>query len=154
MGIRLAVLSDIPELVEGASRMHAMTRFRDQPFSAQRTAESFTALIRHDKGRYLFLVAEGADKRIVGALIAVVERQIFSEAFTATVMHIDVLPEARMGGYGVKLLRAFEQWAANRNAYEICMGANSSLESNALAAFVGRLGYRRVGENYVKGAIR
>lgn len=153
MAVRPAKLSDIPSLVEGASRMHALTRFRNQPFSAQRTAESFAAVIKHDKGRYVFFVAEGAEKHIVGALIGVLERQIFSEELTANVMHIDVLPEARMGGYGVKLLRAFEQWAANRKAYEICIGTNSSLGSNKLAKFVRRLGYQPIGENFVKESV-
>jgi hypothetical protein len=29
-------------------------------------------------------------------------------------MYYDVLPDKRMGGYGVRLLKAFEQWCKNR----------------------------------------
>lgn len=150
MGIRLAALSDIPALVEAGSRMHALTRFRNQPFNAQKTAEAFASLIHHDKGRYVFFVAEGAEQRIVGALIGVLEKQIFSDAYTASVMHFDVLPEARMGGYGVRLLKAFEQWALNRKAFEIYFGINSDVEAGTLERFASRMGYRKVGGNYVK----
>ncbi|WP_140630193.1 GNAT family N-acetyltransferase [Methylibium rhizosphaerae] len=151
MSIRFATLADIPALVEAGNRMHALTRFRNQPFNAQKTAEAFASLIQHDRGRYVFFVAEGAQQRIVGALIGVMEKQIFSDLYTASVMHFDVLPEARMGGYGVRLLRAFEQWALNREAFEIYFGINSDTESVPLERFASRMGYRRVGGNFVKG---
>jgi GNAT superfamily N-acetyltransferase len=154
MSIRFADLQDLPALIEGASRMHALTRFRSQPFDAQRVAESFAALIRHGPGgRYAFFIAEGGNRdasRIVGALIGVMEQQIFSPAHTASVMHIDVLPEARMGGHGLRLLKAFEQWARNRGAIELCFGINSETDTDKLGAFARRMGYRSVGENFVK----
>lgn len=130
--------------------MHALTRFRSQPFNAQRIARAFTDLITQGQGKYAFLVAVSADGRIVGALIGVMEQQIFSDAQTASVMHFDVLPEARMGGYGVRLLKAFEQWATNRRALEINFGINSGEQLEALSSFARRMGYTKVGENYVK----
>lgn len=150
MSIRFARIQDVPALVEGASRMHALTRFKAQPFSAQKVAQAFVDLIEQGKGKYAFFVAESGQGRIVGALIGVMEQQIFSDAWTASVMHYDVLPEARMGGYGVRLLRAFEQWAKNRSAFEITFGVNSGLEIAMLSQFAGRMGYRKVGENYAK----
>lgn len=66
-------------------------------------------------------------------------------------MRVDVLPEARMGGYGLRLLKAFERWATNRRVVEICFGVNSGGESGeALHRFAQRVGYREVGRNYVK----
>jgi len=150
MTIRFATLADVPSLVEGGSRMHALTRFRSQPFNAQRVAQAFSDLITQGQGKYAFLVAVGGEQRIVGALIGVMEQQIFSDAHTASVMHFDVLPEARMGGHGVRLLRAFEQWAKNRNAVEICFGVNSDTAVEMLGRFARRMGYEPVGENYVK----
>lgn len=130
--------------------MHALTRFRSQPFNAQRVAQAFTDLITQGEGKYAFLVAANTDSRIVGALIGVMEQQIFSDLHTASVMHFDVLPEARMGGHGVRLLRAFEKWAKNRNAAEICFGINSDTEIRLLGRFATKMGYRKVGENFVK----
>jgi GNAT superfamily N-acetyltransferase len=149
MPIRFANMEDLPAIVELASRMHSLTRFKAYPFHAQKTANSIAALIRHDKGRYAVFVAENSDRKIVGGLIGVMEQQIFSDAFTASIMHIDVVPEARMGGYGVRLIKAFEQWAKNRDVFEICFGVNSGNDSN-LQPLVERLGYRFVGGNFVK----
>ena len=151
MTIRFATLADVPSLVEGGSRMHVLTRFRSQPYNAQRVAQTFVDLITQGQGKYAFLVAIGADQRVVGALIGVMEQQIFSDAHTASVMHFDVLPEARMGGHGVRLLKAFEQWARNRNAWEVFFGVNSDTEVEMLSRFATKMGYHKVGENHVKG---
>jgi GNAT superfamily N-acetyltransferase len=149
VSIRFANMNDVPIMVEIASRMHSLTRFKAYPFNAQKTANSIAALIQHDKGRFAVFVAENSDKRIVGGLIGVVEQQIFSDAFTASIMHIDVVPESRMGGYGVRLIKAFEQWAKNRDAFEICFGVNSGT-GDELQTLIERLGYQFVGGNFVK----
>jgi len=149
--IRFATLQDVPALVEGGSRMHALTRFRHQPYNAQKVAQAFVDLITQGQGKYVFLVADSGDGKVAGALIGVMEQQIFSDAWTASVMHYDVLPEARMGGHGVRLLKAFEQWARNRKAFEITFGINSGVELDKLGRFATRLGYAKVGENFVKG---
>lgn len=150
MPIRFATVADIPALVEGGKRMHALTRFRTQPYIEAKVAKAFESLIAQGQGKYVYLVAEDGDKRVVGALIGVLEQQIFSDAWTASVMHYDVLPEARMGGYGVRLLKAFERWAANRKVIEVSLGVNSGEELERLAHFAFRMGYTKVGENYVK----
>lgn len=148
--IRFAEIKDIPALVEGGSRMHALTRFRDQPYDAQRVTNAFAELIHRGQGKYVFFVAENSRGAVVGALIGVIEQQIFSSALTASVMHFDVLPEARMGGYGVRLLKAFEQWAKNRNVIEINFGVNSGEGIDVVGRFALKMGYQKVGENYAK----
>jgi GNAT superfamily N-acetyltransferase len=75
---------------------------------------------------------------------------MFSDQLTASVMHFDVLPEARMGGHGVRLLKAFETWCANRKVVEIVFGINSGEHLETLANFAGRMGYRAIGQNFVK----
>lgn len=151
MPIRFATVADIPQLVEGGKRMHALTRFRSQPYIEAKVTRAFEELITQGQGKYVVLVAEDGDRRVVGALIGVLEQQIFSDAWTASVMHYDVLPEARMGGYGVRLLKAFERWAENRKVVEISLGVNSGEELEKLSQFALRMGYRKVGENYVRG---
>jgi hypothetical protein len=90
----------------------------------------------------------------VGALLAVLEKHIFSDQLTASIMHYDVLPEKRMGGYGARLMKAFELWCNNRKVAEINFGINSADNASELALlgqFATKLGYTKVGENYVKG---
>jgi L-amino acid N-acyltransferase YncA len=150
--IRFAQTQDIPLLVEGGSRMHALTRFRHLPFNPQKVAQAFADIIDQGQPKYAFFVAENSKGAIVGALIGVAEQHIFSDAMTASVMHYDVLPEARMGGYGLRLMRAFEQWAKNRQVAEINFGVNSANNEEELAllrSFALRLGYKKTGESYV-----
>jgi GNAT superfamily N-acetyltransferase len=150
MPIRFATLSDVPVLVEGAGRMHASTRFRGQPYDAHKVSNAFADLIEQRKSRYGFFIAENPEGQIVGALIGSIEQQILSTVCTANVMHLDVRPEARMGGYAVRLLRAFETWSTNRGAVEIALGVNGGAEMRRLGQFARRMGFRAIGENYVK----
>jgi GNAT superfamily N-acetyltransferase len=151
MPIRFATIEDIPALVEGGARMHALTRFRHLDYRHDKVAQSFHALMTQGRNKYVVLVAEGRAGRVVGALVGVLEQHLFTDQLSASVMHFDVLPEARMGGYGVRLLRAFEQWCANRKVVEINFGINSGEQLEALGRFAVRMGYSKVGENYVKG---
>ena len=154
MPIRAARIEDIPALVAFGQHMHAITRFRSQPYNAVKVAFNFSELITKGQGKYAFFVAESNAQdqppRLVGGLIGVMEQQIFTDGWTASVMHIDVAPQARMGGWGVRLLRAFEQWAKNRNAIEISFGINSEDNMQRIGQFATKMGYRKVGENYVR----
>ena len=151
MTIRFAKVEDIPPLVEAGRRMHALTRFRQLHYDEPRVARAFADLIRHGVGKYVFFVAEDSAGSIVGALIGVLEQHLFSDQLTASVMHYDVLPEVRMGGYGVRLLKAFERWAANRKVVEIGLGINSGVDLDRMSRFAVRMGYQKIGENFVKG---
>lgn len=150
MPIRFARLEDVPALVEGGARMHALTRFRELDYRPDKVARSLQALITQGQHKYVLLVAENSAGLVVGALIGVLEQHVFTDQLSASVMHYDVLPEARMGGYGVRLLRAFERWCANRHVVEINFGVNSGEQLETLARFARRMGYVKTGENYVK----
>ena len=150
MPIRFARLEDVPDLVEGGRRMHALTRFRKFDFNAKKIERSFVDLITKGQNKYVFFVAESSAGKLVGALIGVLEQHIFSDQLTASVMHFDVLPEARAGGYGLRLLRSFEQWCVNRQVLEITFGINSGDAADVIARFAQRMGFEKVGDNFVK----
>jgi hypothetical protein len=68
-------------------------------------------------------------------------------------IHYNVPPEKRMGGYGVRLMKAFEQWCKNRKVVKINFGINSADTASELALlgqFATKLGYAKVGENYTR----
>ena len=149
MPIRFATLSDVPALVEGAGRAHASTRFRSQPYDAQKVAHAFTELIEQRQSKYGCFVAEDAAGRVVGALLGSIERQILSDACTASVIHFNVLPESRVGEHAIRLLGAFEAWSMNRGAIEIAFGVGGT-EVQRLGRLARKMGFRSVGGNYVK----
>ena len=153
MPIRFATVEDIPALVALGKRMHAITRFSRFEYRGDRVAKALHDAFEKGAGRYVCLVAEDGRNQVAGVLLAVLERQIFSELLTASVMHYDVLPEKRMGGYGLRLLKAFEMWAANRKVAEISFGINSGTEAESAGRFALRMGFEKVGENVVKSTI-
>jgi hypothetical protein len=150
MPIRFATLSDVPALVEGAGRAHALTRGRSQPYDTQRAGQAFTELIEQRQSTYGCFVAEDAEGRIAGALIGAIERRILSNACTASVMHFEVLPDRRMGRHAIRLLGAFEAWSVNRGAVEIGFELRAA-QMQRLGRFAARMGFRVVGGSYVKG---
>jgi GNAT superfamily N-acetyltransferase len=150
MAIRFATVEDIPALVALGKRMHAITRFRAFDYDDERVSQALHAALVEGRGRYVCFVAVDSDKQLAGTLLAVLERHIFSEQLTASVMHYDVLPERRMGGYGLRLMKAFEQWAINRKAAEISFGVNSGEGCEQVGSFARRIGFAVVGENFVK----
>ena len=151
MPIRFATMQDMPDLLAVGERMHALTRFRAHPYERERLEKAFTDLITQGQGKYAFLVAANSHGQVVGGLLGVMEQHIFSPGWCASVMHYDVVPEARGGGYAVRLLKAFEQWAKNRQAIEINLGINSGGDFERVGRFASRMGYRKIGENYVLG---
>lgn len=150
MTIRFANLDDIPSLVALGKRMHAITRFRTFAYNEDRVARALRQAIENRNGRYACFIADDSGGRLVGVLLAVLEQHIFSDQWTASIMHYDVLPESRMGGYGVRLLKAFEQWARNRKVIEMTFGINSGLETEKGGQFARKMGFEKVGENFVK----
>jgi GNAT superfamily N-acetyltransferase len=148
--IRFATRDDVPALVALGKRMHAVTRFRTMPYDQERVARTLRLVLEQGKGRYVCFVAEDGTGQVVGGLLAVLERHIFTDEVTASVMQYEVLPEKRMGGYGLRLMKAFEQWARNREVAEISFGVNSGEGYAQVGAFARRIGFQPVGENFVK----
>lgn len=150
MAIRLAQVEDVPALVEIGARMHALTRFRNLDYKPAKVAQALTEAITKGQHKYVFFVATGGEGKVVGGLLGVLEQHIFSDQLTASIVHFDVLPEARMGGHGVRLLKAFETWCANRKVVEIAFGINSGEHLEMLSNFARRMGYVKTGENFLK----
>ncbi len=150
MAIRFATPADIPGLTELGRRMQAISRFRTFDFDEARVKASLALALGEKAERYVILVATDSQQRSVGALMATLERHIFSQQPVASVMMFLVLPEARMGGHAVRLLKALEQWCKNRGIKEINFGINSGEAFAAVGGFAERMGYRMVGANYAK----
>lgn len=130
--------------------MHALSRFRHLPYEQDRVAAALASAIENRQGRYLVLVALDRRQALVGCLIATFQRHIFSERLTASVLHFAVLPERRTGGHAVRLLLAFERCAQRRQVAEIAFGINSGTDVSRTGRFAQKMGFSRVGENFVK----
>ena len=153
MSIRFATPQDIPALVQLGQRVHTLSRFKSMPYDAQRVSQALHAAFEKSDGRYVCFVATDSAQQVAGGLLAVLERNIFSDQISASIMHFDVLPEKRAAGYALRLIKAFEAWCKNRQVAEINFGINSVDDAQELARlgrFATRLGYRKIGESYVR----
>lgn len=150
MTIRFATLSDVPAFVEIGRYFHSVTRFKEFEFDEKRLHEQLVAVIDGGQraGSHCFLVAEDSDKKQVGGLIGCVERHFFSNQVVASLIHYDVLPQKRMSGAALRLLKAFRKWAENRGAVELSVGVNSGDSIQKHDRFLKRLGFTPVGGNY------
>lgn len=150
MPIRFATLQDVPALVELGRQMHAITRFHTLRFDGDQVRQALEAMLTKGQDKYVLFVAASSQGAVVGGLLAVLETHVFSRQLTASIMHYDVLPQHRMAGYGLRLLKAFEQWCKNRHVVEINFGINSGVDTERLGRFARKLGYLKTGENYVR----
>jgi GNAT superfamily N-acetyltransferase len=118
-------------------------------FDATVFLTTFTDLIESGRGMVLASFELQGDKKVItGALGAVLAPSPFNETVSAIELFWYVLPDHR--GHGIKLLRAFEAWAAERGADFICMIHLQKLQPEALGQLYLRLGYRLIESNYLK----
>lgn len=148
MKIRLATINDIPECVELGRQFHAFTRFREYKFNPDRLSKSLAAVVNDRGGNYVFFVAEDSQGVLVGALIAGLQRHFFSDKVYASIVHYDVLPDKRMSGAGLRLMRAFQSWSKGKNVFELCAGVNSGTNIDVLDQYFSKLGFQKIGGNY------
>lgn len=143
--VRTATEADIPALIAMGRKMHAESpRFKSLAFSA----EKCEALIRRlldplpqPPGTVLVAV-EGP--QVVGMMGGFVVEHFFSHDRYASDLVVYVAPGHRGGSAFVRLVFAFEDWAASRGACEIVLGVSTELNPEATVAMYERLGYARL----------
>lgn len=144
--VRAADHADVGCVVALARAMHAESpRYRSHTFDPIKVANTFHAVVPTGGA----FVAE-QDGRIVGLLAAFVIEDFFGHDKVAGELALYVLPEARGGTAGARLLRAFEAWGKAQGAREAFLGISAGIENERVAGLYERLGYARIGLSLVK----
>ena len=94
-----------------------------------------------------------AGEKPVGYLAATCVQNFYNWRLIATQQMWYVLPEFRGSRAGVRLVRAFEEWARERRCEAIYMGVEHNVanaETERTAHLIGRLGYSMRGTYAVK----
>lgn len=151
ISIRRATADDLPTLLAMASAMHAESpRYRDIEFAEDKLRELIQQL--HDYPvSCILLVAESAGG-IVGMLWGYLVEYFFSRELMATDQLLYVSPEHRRGRTARRLVKAFEQWGAERGARNIQLGVSSGINNDGCAHFYERMGYHVTGISSSKAA--
>lgn len=94
------------------------------------------------------ILASFKENTITGAIGAVLTQHLFSSKMMAVECFWYVLPEHR--GDGIRLLKAFEEWAVKAGAELLAMIHLLSLQPEKLGSLYRRMGYHPVEVNYLK----
>jgi len=150
MRILKATREDVPEIEGMCADLHPdIPGLSCYPYSAERMTRLLHAAIDDERNCYCLFVARSASDELAGMLFGNVERQFFSEALVAQNIIFLVKPRFRGTSAALRLLKAFANWARNRQVSALCVSQNSALDTQRFGRFMTRLGFVFVGSNYV-----
>lgn len=140
--IEVATIEDVPRLVDLGAVMHAESpRFREQPFSRVKVAQTLVGLIQ---GRGVVFVAR-RDGQIVGGMAGGVAPNWFNDELQGFELAVFLAPEARHGLTAMRLVRAFFLWCRARGARHVRMGITTGVHTDSTARFYRALGMQDAG---------
>lgn len=143
--IRQAEIADLPKLAAGAAEFYAASEFLTS-FDIGRFCETWSSLISGANG--VIFLEEGDDGLINGALGGIIHRDIYGEALIAEEGFWFMRPDMRGGG--VKVYRAFENWAKARGAVSLQMVHLLDSMPEKVARFYRAVGFKAVETRYTK----
>lgn len=149
--IRRATPADTEALIAMGAALHAESpRYRDMAFKpeklrqlAERLADPAAADLS------AVFVAESAGEP-VGMFVAVMAERWFCDELYVTDLTVYVKPEHRGGSSFFRLVRAVEQWAAERGVTDIAVGVSTEVHAERTVRAYERLGYTLSGYTVTK----
>lgn len=151
MIIRLASEEDIPGMIELGATMHAESIYRQFDYDREKLFDSCRKWISHPD-LYFMAVAEDNDAQVIGMFIGFISEYYFGRDLCAYDLLFFVHPFKRGGLAAVRLIKAFEEWAFENGAKEVCTGTTTMVDPERTAKLFERLGYTIVGSIFKKGA--
>jgi GNAT superfamily N-acetyltransferase len=146
MSIRLMEPKDLPAVIALGSQMHQESVYSKFDFDENKLGRLLYNHIINPKTLFAYV---GSSK---GALTGVFLGSIGEHYFGTDLIASDTLwyvsPQSRGSRVGLQLLRAFENWAKERDAAEIYVGVSSGLSADKTGTMLQKLGYDVVGGNY------
>jgi GNAT superfamily N-acetyltransferase len=144
MEVRSLAVSELPRLAECAREFYQSSRFL-RHFDMARFEQLWTGLLATGTGTIFALVDDG---RIVGTLGGVMYPETYSDELIAQEFFWFCQSEHR--GQGLKLYRAFEQWARKGGCSQVRMAHLSDSMPEKLKRVYARLGFEEVETSYAK----
>lgn len=145
--LRMAVLSDLPQLLGLAHVMHAESRYAAWPLSEVRVADLIASLIQSPDG--VVLVADDGGQ-IVGGMVGMVSEHWFTETRHASEFALFIEPARRGGSLALRILRRFEDEARARGAAVLHMGITTGVAAERTARLYEHMGCELFGPVYMK----
>jgi GNAT superfamily N-acetyltransferase len=147
MTLRRAAIEDLPALSECAREFYASSDVLKE-FNISRFCETWTGFLNSGMG-VIFILCEGAEIR--GTISGVAYMEPYSYAMIAQEFWWYVLKDSR--GAGIRLYRAFEQWARERGCSVLRMGHLVDSMPEKVGHFYERIGLHREEVVYSKALV-
>lgn len=145
--IRSAEKTDLEGLVELGRQMHAESNYAPLTFSELIYRRFLETLIDHELGCVLVADRQG---QVIGVYIGVVSNAFFSMDRIAQDVLLYVDPEHRGGMTAMRLIKAFEDWAAKQGAVQVRPGISVGGPIEVPARLYIAAGYQTAGYTFVK----
>lgn len=146
MVIRSPRPADLDAIVEMGERMHEESVYAFLPYDREKVQRLFHAFIHHPETWGGF-VAEDEGK-VIGMIGGFLTDYFFCDEKLASDMILFLEKPYRGGLTAGRLIRAFEQWAIDRGARELCLGISTGVNIDNTGKFYEHMGMTRVGAVY------
>jgi RimJ/RimL family protein N-acetyltransferase len=137
---------DIEPMIEMGAAMHAESAFASLDYSWDKCRKLGHRYIQNPDVNF-GVVAE-SDGKTVGMLMGYITDYYFGNDRIACDILWYIDPDYRGSRAAIKLLRAFQHWAKEQGASEVCIGVSTAVEFERTGLLLQRLGYTHVGGNY------
>lgn len=120
--------------------IHAESRYRDSKLSIEKVERLFDDTLQN-KNQCCFLLWKKGE--CIGLFAGIAVAHYFTNDVYASDLMFYVVPKERKTRAALLLVRAFERWAAMLNCVEISVGISTDVETEKVARFYEKLGYKR-----------
>jgi len=148
MNIQPATEKDIPEMVRLGSLMHEESAYNKFDFDLDKVARNFAFWINNPD--YFAVVAKDDSGELVGGYCGYVTEYFFGKDLIACDLGLFIDPKRRGGMTAIKLIKAFEDWAASKGVKEVCPGTTTMVAPERTSRMYELLGYKVVGSIFKK----
>lgn len=146
MGITTMRHEHTDAVIELGRRMHRESAYAVLPFDAEKVRRLIEFCIAHPAARCAFVVESA--KKPIGMLLGYIDEYFFCREKIAADLILYVHPEHRSSGAGSELVRAFQRWAFDHGAHEVCLAVSTAVEAERTGRLYRNLGFGSVGGIY------
>lgn len=146
--IREGTLQDISDLARLGMMMHAESDYKSIPMNTDKGAD-YLVHVLCNPDKYKVTVAEDSSG-VFGMHIGLLQDYWFSDEVAGYDVLLYISPEKRGSLAGIRMIKAFEDWAFSKGAIEVRPGSTTGIAPEVVKELHERLGYSTVGYTFRK----
>lgn len=142
--IRYPAVDVLADLLSLAEQMHADSQYAHIPFDAIAMTDVLSHSFCYTQTHYVAAVIK--EGKTVAGMIGLIEPYLFNrQYYVARDIGLFVTPNQRNAVFAKALINDFEDWAKQRGASDVVLGATAAVDFERTTDFYQRLGYSKFG---------